>query len=230
MKTLIYVPIIHTASDLGSLAKDVAERGMADLGGEVWQEHQKTVEGFWDAITDYFSDEDGRRLKIYQDGMMAEGDVGQMIVAEAVKSGSRNYELIARLIREGATLVKTEDFNLLKEERDRLLSITQARSVLRKLAAFIKYKFIKNRLLGRRDKFIARRINETLEVEEKGILFIGAFHNVQKWLAKDIQIEEIKDASRIREYYSLLPFYDKHKEHFEELSRYLISKINKGYA
>lgn len=225
MRTLIYVPVIHTSADLGSLAKDVTKRGVADLGTEAWREHQKTVDGFWYALSLYFNyGVDEWRLKVYQDGMVAEGEIGAKIVEEGLRSGSKNYELVARLLKQGAILVKTEDFNLVKEERDRLLTIIQAKSTTQKIAAFIKYKFIKNRLLRKRDKFIAQRINDTLDDGERGVLFVGAFHNVKKWLAKDIQIKEVKDMRKIREYYRLLPFYDKHRERFEELSRYLISK------
>jgi hypothetical protein len=225
MRTLFYVPIIHTSSDLGSLAKDVAKRGMMELGQEVWNEHLKTVEGFWNAILLYFMYIDELGLKIYQDGMVAEGEIGQKIVEEGTRLGSKNYELVARLLKQGAILMKTEDFNLVKEERDRLLTLTKAKSVTQKLIAFIKYKLVKNRLLNKRDRFIAQRINETLNDGERGVLFIGAFHNVKKFLPWDIQIKEIKDAQRVREYYRLLPFYHKHKEQSQELSRYLISKV-----
>ena len=224
MRILTYVPIIHTSADLGSLAKDVAKRGIADLGEDLWKEHTKTVDGFWDVVSHYFDSIDVKGAKIYQDGMVAEGEVGEKIVEEGVKSNSRNYELVSRLLKRGAFLVKTEDFNLVKEERDRLLTIIQAKSTTQKLVAFIKYKFVKNRLLRKRDKFIAWRINETLDDGERGILFVGAFHNVKKWLAIDIQIKEAKDMRKIREYYRLLPFYDRHRERFEELSRYLTSK------
>jgi hypothetical protein len=225
MRTLFYVPVIHTSSDLGSLAKDVAERGMVELGQEVWNEHLKTVEGFWNAILLYFMYIDELGLKIYQDGMVAEGEIGQKIVEEGTRLGSKNYELVARLLKQGAILMKTEDFNLVKEERDRLLTLTKAKSVTQKLIAFIKYKLVKNGLLNKRDRFIAQRINETLNDGERGVLFIGAFHNVKKFLSGDIQIKEIKDAQRVREYYRLLPFYHKHKEQSRELSRYLISKV-----
>jgi len=224
MRTLIYIPVIHTSADLGSLAKEVNKIGMSDLGSEIWQEHRRTVEGFWDAISHYFVYIDELWMKIYQDGMVAEGEIGAKIVEEGLRSGSKNYELVARLLKQGAILVKTEDFNLVKAERDRLLAITQAKSVREKLIAFIKYKLFKNRLLAKRDKFIAQRIDETLNEDDKGIIFIGAFHNLKKWLPKDIQIKEIKDMRKIREYYRLLPFHDKHRERFEELSRYLISK------
>jgi hypothetical protein len=225
MRTLFYVPIIHTSSDLGSLAKDVVQRGIVELGQEVWNEHLKTVEGFWDAILLYFMYVDALGLKIYQDGMVAEGEIGQKIVEEGTRLGSKNYELVARLLKQGAILMKTEDFNLVKEERDRLLTLTKAKSVTQKLIAFIKYKLVKNGLLNKRDRFIAQRINETLNDGERGVLFIGAFHNVKKFLPGDIQIKEIKDAQRVREYYRLLPFYHKHKERSQELSRYLISKV-----
>ena len=225
MKTLIYVPIIHTSDDLGSLAKAVARRGIADLGEDLWEEHRKTVDGFWNTISHYFDSIDVSGIKIYQDGMVAEGEVGEKIVEEGVKSGSKNYELVAKLLKKGAFLVKTEDFNLVKEERDRLLAVTQAKSIAQKLIAFIKYKLVKNRLLNKRDNFIVTRIKETLNHGEWGIIFIGAYHNIKNKLPKNIQITEIKDVDKVREYQSLLPFYNKHKERFQELGGYLVSPI-----
>ena len=227
MKKLIYVPIIHTSADLGSLAKDVTKRGIAVLGMDVWEEHIKTVESFWDAITQYFDSMTVTGAKIYQDGMVAEGEVGEKIVEEGKKMGSKNYELVSRLLQKGAMLVKTEDFRLVKEERDRLLTISKAKSKFEKLVAFIKYILAKNRLLDKRDKFIARRIGQTLNHSEKGILFIGAYHNIKKRLPGDIQIKEIKDTQKVKEYQQLFPFYNKQKERIKELSEYLISPVNK---
>ena len=197
MRTLIYVPVIHTSADLGSLAGDVTKRGIADLGEEVWKEHQRTVEGFWDVITDYLTSVDASGMKIYQDGMVAEGEVGAAIVEEGLNLGSRNYQLVSRLLKRGAFLVKTEDFNLVKEERDRLLGITQAKSISKRLLAFIRYKLVKDRLLDKRDKFIAKRINETLNSNETGILFIGAYHNIKSRLPQDIQFKDIKETQKV---------------------------------
>jgi len=225
MRTLIYVPVIHTSADLGSLAKDVTKRGIADLGEDVWRQHQRTVEGFWDAISDYFISVDVSGMKIYQDGMVAEGEIGEKIVEEGLNLGSRNYELVARLLKKGATLVKTEDFNLVKEERDKLLKITQAKTKLEKLFGFIKYRLTKNTLLNKRDRFIAQRIDESLPQDQTGILFIGAYHNINPKLPRDIQIKKIKNVQKVREYHRLLPFYSKNRKRFEELSRYLISKV-----
>jgi len=223
MRTLLYVPIIHTSADLGSLAKDITKRGIADLGEEFWEEHKKTVDGFWDVISHYFNSQEVSGVKIYQDGMVAEGEVGEKIVEEGVKQGSKNYELISKLINRGAILVKTEDFNFVKSELDRLRRITQSKNLTGKLLSFIKYKLTKDGLLNKRDKFIAKRINETLQHGETGILFIGAYHNVKKRLPEGVLIKEVKDTEKVREYQRLLPFYDKNKERFDELSKYLIS-------
>jgi len=225
MKTLIYVPIIHTSADLGSIAKEVTKRGITDLGKELWREHERAVEGFWNAIIRYFGSIEVSGVKIYQDGMMADGEIGEKIVAEGIKSGSKNYELVSGLLRRGAILVKTEDFKHVKEERDRLLAIIQAKSTLLKLIAFIKYKLIKTRLLTKRDKFISRRINRTLNHGETGIIFIGAYHNIKKRIPLNIQIIELKDVDRVREYHRLLPFYRKDNKRFRRLAEYLISNV-----
>jgi len=225
MRTLIYVPVIHTSADLGSLGKDVTKRGIADIGEGVWEKHKAAVEKFWDVISDYFDSIDVLGMKVYQDGMVADGEVGQRIVEEGAKSGSRNYELVARLLKKGAILVKTEDFKLVKEELDRLVALTRGQSISHKLIAFIKYKLAKDRLLDKRDKFISKMIDESLRQDETGIIFIGAYHNIKPKLPGDIQIKEIKIVQKVRDYQRLLAFCHKNKKQFEDLGKYLVSKI-----
>ena len=225
MRTLIYVPVIHTSADLGSIAKEVAKRGIRDLGQELWEKHRRTVEGFWDVVSDYFDSIDVKDMKIYQDGMVADDEVGKKIAEDTAKAGSKNYQLILKLLDRGAVLVKTEDFKLVKKEYDRLLAITQAKSITKKIIAFIKYKLVKVILLNRRDNFIADRIEQTLKAEEKAILFIGAFHNIKKRLPKDIRIKEVKDAAKVKRYQKLLPFYNKKGKQFDELGKYLVSDV-----
>ncbi len=227
MRTLIYVPIIHTSADLGSLAADVARRGIAGLGEEAWAEHGKTVDGFWNAVSRYFDSIEVSGMKIYQDGMVAEGEVGGKIVAEGVKMGSKNYRLVERLIKRGAVMVKTEDFMLVKEERDRILELTRAGNVAAKLRGFLRYRLSKRRLLDRRDRFIAGRIDETLGKDETGIIFLGAYHDIIRRLPADIKIEEIRNVDKVREYQRLLPFCKKRAESFAEIGRYLVSEIDR---
>lgn len=225
MRTLIYVPIIHTSADLGSLSEEIKKRGVADLGEEVWAIHTKTIEGFWDAIAAYVNFISVGGIKIYQDGMIMGGEIGNKIVEEGVKAGSKNYKIISNLLKKGAVLVNTEDFNLVKKERDKLLSITQSKTITPKLFALLKYKLTKNQLLNQRDKFIAKRIIETLNPGERGIIFIGAYHNIKEKLPKDIQIIEIKDIEKVRAYQKLWPFYHRYKERIAELSKFLVSEI-----
>lgn len=228
MKRLIYVPVIHTSNDLGSISGAVTKRGINDLGEEIWMEHQKTVEGLWEAISNYFDAQDVTGTKIYQDGMVAEGKIGEKIVEEGVQQGSKNYQLISRLLNRGAILVKTEDFPLVKQERDHLVAMTQAKSTIQKLTAFIRYKFVKRKLLKKRDEFIVKKIDGTLKHGEKAVLFIGAAHNVKEILPESFQVTEIKDIQKVREYQRLFPFYHRYKERVEELRAYLTFPIQLG--
>ena len=225
MKTLIYVPVIHMSADLGSIAKQVDKRGIAGFGEEFWKKHRETISGFWDVIVKYFANLEVKNFKIYQDGLIADGEVGQKIVEEGVKAGSKNYEIIDGLLKRGAVLVKTEDFTLVKEERDRIVKITQAKTIAGKLIGYLKYRLTKNRLLNKRDNFIARRIGSTLSHGETGILFLGAYHNITPKLAEGIQVTEVKEARKIRDYQRLLLSVRKNKGEFEKLAKYLVSPV-----
>jgi len=205
----------------------MAKRGLREFGETLWKRHQETVLGFWDAIAGYFDSIEASGIKIFQDGMLADGETGIAIVREVVKTGSRNYQIISRLIEKGAILAKTEDIDLVRKERDWILKITQAKSRAQKLDAAMKFKLAKKSLLDKRDKFIAKQINDTLQEGERGILFIGAFHNVRKWLQKDIVVEEIKDINKVKEYQKLLPSYQSNKERVEKLRVYLMDTCKK---
>jgi len=104
-------------------------------------------------------------------------------------------------------------------------TITQAKSITRKITAFIKYKLVKTTLLNKRDAFIADRIDKTLKPDEKAILFIGAFHNIKKRLPKSIQVREVKDTAMVRKYQRLLPFHNKYRKQFEKLGTYIVSEV-----
>ncbi|OIN98925.1 hypothetical protein AUJ66_00020 [Candidatus Desantisbacteria bacterium CG1_02_38_46] len=230
MKTLIYVPVIHTSADLGSIAKAVAKRGMAGLGEEFWKEHERTVDGFWDAIMKYFDSIEVSGFKLYQDGMIADGEIGRKIVEEGAKKGSKNHEIVLRLLERGASLVKTEDYSLVKKEYDYIKRLTQAKSIPGKIIAYLRYRLIRNKLLRQRDEFIVRQINEFLERGETGILFIGVAHRIIPLLPQWIQLKQVKEVEKTREYQEIFQqMFISRKEarkRFEELARYLVSPVN----
>ena len=228
MRKLIYVPIIHMSADLGSIANHVDKRGIAGFGEEFWTRHRETISGFWDSISNYFANLEVEDFKIYQDGLVADGQVGQKIVEEGFKSGSKNYEIIDDLVKRGAILVQTEEFSLVKEEMDRIVKITQAKATTRKLIAYLKYRLAKNRLLKKRDNYIAKRIDETLTQPEVGILFLGAYHNIIPKLAKGIRLIEVKEVEKIRGYQKSLLSFRKNKEEFARLAKYLVSAVESG--
>jgi len=228
MRTLLYVPIIHTSADLGSLAEDVDRKGLENFGENMWRDHLRTIDGFWDALSLYFDSIHVSGAKIFQDGMIADGEVGLNIIQEGEKAGSKNHQLVSKLLHRGAILMKTEDFNLVKKERDRLLKMIRAKTTAEKIFGLFLYKLTKKTLLKQRDEYIAQRIDRALQEGETGILFIGAYHHVKPRLPRDIKIKEIKETRKIKDYQSLLPFYHKNKKRFEDLSGYLISKVDEG--
>lgn len=65
---------------------------------------------------------------------------------------------------------------------------------------------------GKRDAFIAGRIDETLQDGETGILFLGGNHNVESRLPGDIQIEILD--KRLNEIRKEIAFETEHEGHF----------------
>lgn len=216
--------------DLGSLGPAVSKRGAAGLGEDAWSRHMETVSGFWRSLAEYFNTVEAAGLKIYQDGMMAEGELGRKIVQEGAQKGSKNYGIVLDLINRGAILERTEDFGLLKKEYDLLVQISSSTRALNKLLSYLKYRAVKYRILKERDRFIAHRINETLKNAEKGLLFLGAYHDVYPYLSGEIEIIEIKDRHRVREYQEKFFYRTKYGNEIEELSRYLISPVDAIFA
>jgi len=227
MKTLIYVPIIHSGADMGSLAEEMNSKSVSELGETVWQKHTETVNAYWDAIEAYFENLEisVTWLKIYQDGLFADGDMAMKIIGEGIKAGSKNSEVVSHLLNRGAILIRTEDFNMVKAEYDGIQSILQSKNKWLKLFHLLRYKILKPVLLNRRDKYIAGRINSTLEKGETGILFIGAYHNVVKRLPGDIEVIEVKEIAKIRKYQRAIQSKSKiSSQQLEQLSEYMIKK------
>lgn len=224
MRKLIYVPIIHISADLGEIASEVNKRGSLSFGKEEWKRHREAILGFWDSIAHYFDSLEAKDIKIYQDGLVADGDIGKKIVSDGVKKGSKNYEIVSKLISRGAHLEKTENFLLVKKEYDYILKLAKARKFIKKIIAALNYKFHKKKLLKERDEFIAETINSTLGQGETGILFLGAQHEILSKLPEDIEILRLINRERINEYRKKFLF-KKDKEKLDQLAEYLTSPI-----
>ncbi len=197
MRTLIYVPIIHTEADLGSLAEEIEERTKAVFGDADWQKHKEAVNAYWQEIYDYWEQKNIPGLKIFQDGMPVDGAVGENIVRSMANNGSINYKIIERLMDKGASLIQTEDAELLKKEYFLTVELTKSDPASISQQALSRYKRHKDRLLKERDSYIARRISECLEDGETGVCFLGASHQIVAILPKDIEVITLKDPEKV---------------------------------
>jgi hypothetical protein len=229
VRIIYLVPIIHTPSDMGSLAPVLSESSADVLGKELWSEHQKTISLFWNSVSRFFNSLQICNIKIYQDGLIAEGDDGLRIVNEGVRQGSVNYEIISDLLRRGAILIKTEDIALVQREYSYIKKLTSAKSTRERETAALRYKLAQRRLLEDRDNFIARTIESTLKEDEVGVLFIGAYHEVLTKLPDDIRIVQIKEITKIKEYHKLLTNINvKTRVQYQRLAEYLASPVLKN--
>jgi len=226
MRSLYIIPIIHMSADMGSIAPTLDERATDKLTPQLWQRHKKIVSVFWDSISQFFDSLNANGFKVYQDGLIADGVEGLRIVRESISQGSKNYEIVGRLLERGAVLVKTENLSLVKQEYSYINKMTRSRSLKEREVAALRYKLTQGKLLKQRDEFIAGRINETLTEGETGILFIGAYHDVIKRLAPDIRVGQVKEVARIKEYHKALINTKRYDQYLRELGEYLTSPVS----
>ena len=219
MRRLLYVPVVHDEADLGSAGAALARDSVRQVGEQRWARHQQVLGQFWEQIAAFLGALDPHQLKVYQDGLPADGEVGRRIIEEAARRGSRNHRLVLHLLSQGAELRTTESPQLLWQEHQRLLGAMPATGGNEGDAGT---------LMRQRDKFIADIINATLKEGDIGVLFIGAHHEVAPQLAKDIVVEAVKDPLKVRAYFEAL-FVDSEGPKFAKLARCLTSPIHEKH-
>jgi hypothetical protein len=189
MRRLKYIPIIHTGVEMGSMYGTLKGEYIKRFGTQRWEEHNNIIEDFWQGIRNkvFELDLDYPRTRLYQDGLPVCGKEMDL-VEELVKKGSPNHQILMELIHLGARLEGTEDPKLLLEEYHFLKNgiVDPKNQQMRR-----RYQQSANKILQKRDSYIAQRINETLREGETGLLFIGIAHRVDKRLSKDIGIDYI---------------------------------------
>jgi len=189
-RKLIVARIVHSPSDMGSAQDGLTRSGMDALGRQRWQENQRKIEQFWLDLEKEVEEMglDAARLHIYQDGLPCGGPLGERIIRETAARGSKNYQIVQRLMERGARIEATESPELLRQEYGYIKALLEAKSDEEKRSAEEMYGQVKDRLLLERDLFIARAIDATLPEGETGLLFIGAAHDVLSKLAGDIEV------------------------------------------
>jgi len=185
---LIYLPIVHTEDDMGELKESVTRATLEKIGraglarktaaiAKIWTE----IEAAIDALALSFD-----RVRLYQDGLPVCGREAE-IVTELAQAGSRNHQLLLRLMAQGAVLMGTESGDLLVQEYQSARQSLTTRSP-RAAGVAATCRALSEALLQRRDQFMAQRINETLKSGETGILFLGMLHSLERRLHPDLKV------------------------------------------
>jgi hypothetical protein len=185
-RKLVYIPIVHTLADMGTLG--VAVRGMklSALGRQGLTRHAAMVEKMWTQIEGVVANlpVTSGAMRVYQDGLPVCRHE-QEIVSELAGAGNRNHRLLLELQARGATLMGTESPELLVEEYRLAAAAFASGATVR---TRIRQKQLRDALLEKRDRYIAARINGTLGAGESGILFLGMLHEVARYLESDIDV------------------------------------------
>jgi len=189
IRTLIYIPIIHTETDMGTLGESIRRSTLQKFGRRGLKRKEDMIDNLWteiERIIDTF-DLSYEEVRLYQDGLPVCGREAE-IVTELAKAGSRNHRLLLLLMKRGATITGTESLELLMEEYELDKQILAARGAREKARIEVSGKAMIDSLLKRRDRFISDRINSTLCAGKTGILFIGMLHSLRNTLDNDVNV------------------------------------------
>ncbi len=116
-KRLVYIPIIHTLADMGTLGVSIQRAKLSALGRQSVARNAAAVEKLWTEIERVAGNlpVSPGRVRVYQDGLPVCGRE-QEIVSELADAGNRNQKLLLSLQARGAILMGTESPELLVEE------------------------------------------------------------------------------------------------------------------
>jgi hypothetical protein len=195
-KTLIWVPIVHSQADLGSVGESLRSLYGQKVGKGEWERRIEVVEEMWQGIRNRIErlELDYRHLRLYQDGLPECGHEAQ-IVEDLAKAGSQNHQLVLDLMAKGAELMGTESPELLLEEYG---LVQQALKSLQCGDIDDFGEALRRRrdgLLRERDQYIAGRIGETLHRGETGLIFLGLLHSLREHLPQDVRLITLVRAS-----------------------------------
>lgn len=188
-RLLIYIPILHTQHDMGSLGAAAKDTYTQKLGKKLWQHHVRAIDEMWAGIKKRI----GRlklpypRTYIYQDGLPVCGKEKE-IVTHLASRGSPNHLILKWLMERGAAVVGTENPKLLLQEYNFIKQILQAQNIGQREKIIKAYEKAAPKLLKQRDLFIRERIDKTLPTNGIGLLFIGLLHRIDELLPLDIRV------------------------------------------
>ena len=185
-RTLYHFPIIHTSVDMGALSETIRRSALQEMGEAAWKRKVAVIDRTWTDIEGFIETLrlSFEAVRLYQDGLPVCGREVE-IVRELAGHGSRNHRLLLRLAERGAAVMGTESPELLVEEYELTKKLLEGWN---SPTDGDDPQGLSERVLARRDHFIAQRINGTLRPGETGLLFLGMLHTVENLLDKDIRV------------------------------------------
>lgn len=192
MRTLVYVPIIHSEVELGSVGASIRRRFTEVFGEAAWQRRGVMVDAMWRGLHEALMalPFPAAGVRLYQDGLPVCGHE-RAIVQDLAEQGSPNHQLLLALMGRGAQLMGTEDPSLLLAEYQRIQRLERLSAQRGPTAAARLVEQEGQRLLRERDAFIARRIEGSLREGEMAILLLGLLHRVDEHLEGDFTIQHV---------------------------------------
>lgn len=196
-RVLIWIPIVHTQVDQGSMSESIRQLYVGKLGKRKWDQHVRAIENRWCQIEAAIENLDLNHdaVRLYQDGLPVCGHE-PAIVEELARAGSRNHRLLMKLMEKGARLTGTEAPDMLLEEYELARQVLVSLETRQVSPAARKQQELSKCLLERRDCYIARRIAETLKPGETGLLFLGLLHSLDGRLPPDICVRKFDSVLR----------------------------------
>lgn len=191
MRVLYYVPMIHSDEELNEVGSILRDLKIKVYGEEAAKRDEMQMEQLWEDIRSWVIKTIGNAegLIIYQDGM----PVGprekihalfHLIFAEHPHSPF--FRFTKELLDAGAILEGTEDLNLVIKRAamyQEMCKAVEEHSSPQEIHDFLTKKVEEqDGLVLQADQFIARRIDETLPENGKGIVFMGYLHKVDREL------------------------------------------------
>lgn len=190
MRILVYAPIVHSEADMGSLLKGVKQGFVSAFGENEWARRAAAVEAMWEGLAARLAAMPlvWSQVRLYQDGLPVCGREMD-IVRDVAAQGSKNHRLLLHLVEQGATLMGTEDPQLMIREYRRIQALARAAIEAVPDSEIEALRREGDASLIARDAFIAKRIEETLQEGETGIAFLGMLHRVNEQLTDGVQVK-----------------------------------------
>ncbi len=177
---------------MGTTGEGLEAAYIERFGRRHWDEYLALLDSFWQTVRTEIGQLglDYHRVDLYQDGLPVCGRELD-IVKKAAGMGSENHRLLLELVALGATLIGTEDPNLLLEEYHNVkTALSRGHGEGRSVEQISQASRYEN-TLSKRDAYIGRRIGQSLQSGRTGILFLGMMHNVEPFLHTDIVVTRL---------------------------------------